>query len=63
MDVFSFFFSEIPKNGGDEKNKNVERNPSNILPGNTTTTTLTTVIIIIITIIIVITVVIIIAIF
>uniref|UniRef100_A0A3P8X324 FERRY endosomal RAB5 effector complex subunit 3 n=1 Tax=Cynoglossus semilaevis TaxID=244447 RepID=A0A3P8X324_CYNSE len=24
---------EIPKNGGDEKNKNVERNPSNILPG------------------------------
>ncbi|KAM7396361.1 hypothetical protein PAMP_019406 [Pampus punctatissimus] len=24
---------EIPKNGGDDKNKNVERNPSNILPG------------------------------
>ncbi|XP_029290331.1 ferry endosomal RAB5 effector complex subunit 3 isoform X2 [Cottoperca gobio] len=24
---------EIPRNGGDDKNKNVERNPSNILPG------------------------------
>ncbi|XP_068169300.1 ferry endosomal RAB5 effector complex subunit 3 [Antennarius striatus] len=24
---------EIPKNGGDDKNKNVEKNPSNILPG------------------------------
>ncbi|XP_031159706.2 protein C12orf4 homolog isoform X1 [Sander lucioperca] len=25
--------SEIPRNGGDDKSKNVERNPSNILPG------------------------------
>nr|XP_020459982.1 protein C12orf4 homolog isoform X2 [Monopterus albus] len=27
---------EIPKNGGDDKSKNVERNTSNILPGNIT---------------------------
>lgn len=29
-----FFFTEIPKNGGDDKSKAVERNPSNISPGN-----------------------------
>lgn len=29
-----YILTDIPKNGGDDKNKNVERNPSNILPGN-----------------------------
>lgn len=26
--------TEVPRNGGDDKNKNVERNTANILPGN-----------------------------
>lgn len=33
--IFSMFIlTEILRNGGDDKSKNLERNPSNILPGN-----------------------------
>lgn len=28
------YLTETQRNGGDDKSKNVERNPSNILPGN-----------------------------
>lgn len=33
LTFFSCMFTEIQKNGGDDKSKGVERNPSNILPG------------------------------
>lgn len=32
--IYDVCLTEIPRNGGDDKSKNVERNPSNILPGN-----------------------------
>lgn len=34
LTIFFFSFTEIPRNGGDDKSKAVERNPSNISPGN-----------------------------
>lgn len=32
-DLWFYILTEIPRNGGDDKSKNVERNPSSILPG------------------------------